>query len=56
MSDFTFFHPFVSFGNPVFGYVSRNQADSLVFLCEWHVTLHLFVFSAKATLSFDVLM
>lgn len=53
---FHFFHPFVPFGNLMFGYVSTNQADSLVFLREWHVTPHLFVFSVKAALSFDVLM
>lgn len=40
----------------VFDYSGRKQPDSLVFLRDWHVTLHLFVFSAEVTLSFDVLM
>lgn len=53
---FNFFHLFVSSGNLMFGYISTNHADGLVFLCERHVTLHLFVFSVKATLPFNVLM
>lgn len=50
-----FLHPFVSVGNLMFGYISKKRAVSLVFLREWHVTPHPLVFSAKATLSFDVL-
>lgn len=53
---FNFFIPSVSVGSAVFGYRSTKRTDGLVFLCEWHVTLHLFVFSVKATLSFNVLM
>lgn len=39
-----------------FGDRRAGCADDLVFRCEWHVTLHLFVFSVKATLQSDVLM
>lgn len=31
----------------MFGYVSADRADGLVFLREWHVTPHLFVFLSE---------
>lgn len=45
--SFKFFIPFAPSGNPMFGYVSADRADGLVFLREWHVTPHLFVFLSE---------
>lgn len=44
---FKFFIPIAPSGNLMFGYVSADRADGSVFLREWHVTPHLFVFLSE---------